>query len=56
MFMVQATNESLQMMRRLARRMETESTWDQTAYNEEQFYPAHGRCGKKQRVTARPRA
>jgi len=45
MFFLQATNESLVMMRRLAHRMETEYTWDQTAYNEEQFYPAHGRHG-----------
>uniref|UniRef100_A0A7S3EV24 Nucleotide-diphospho-sugar transferase domain-containing protein n=1 Tax=Haptolina ericina TaxID=156174 RepID=A0A7S3EV24_9EUKA len=33
------------MMKRLAHRMETEATWDQTAYNEEQFYPAHGTHG-----------
>jgi len=45
MFFLQATNESLSMMRRLARRMEREGTWDQTAYNEEQFYPAHGTHG-----------
>ena len=42
MFYLQATHESNQMMKRLARRMEREGTWDQTAYNEEQFYPAHG--------------
>ena len=36
MFYLQATHESNQMMKRLARRMETEGTWDQTAYNEEQ--------------------
>jgi hypothetical protein len=41
MFYLQATNESNQMMKRLAHRMEREGTWDQTAYNEEQFYPAH---------------
>jgi len=41
MFFLQATNEANQMMKRLARRMEREGTWDQTAYNEEQFYPAH---------------
>ena len=29
------------MVVRLAKRMEREGTWDQTAYNEEQFYPAH---------------
>lgn len=38
----QATNEALAMMRRLARRMETESTWDQSAFNQEQFKPAYG--------------
>ena len=42
MFYLQATHDSNRMMKRLARRMETEGTWDQTAYNEEQFYPAHG--------------
>jgi len=42
MFFLQATNESNNMMKRLAHRMESEGTWDQTAYNEEQFYPAHG--------------
>jgi hypothetical protein len=36
MFYLQATHESNQMMKRLARRMESEGTWDQTAYNEEQ--------------------
>ena len=36
MFYLQATHESNQMMKRLARRMEREGTWDQTAYNEEQ--------------------
>ena len=45
MFYLAATNESLSMMRRLAFRMEREGTWDQTAYNEEQFYPAHGTHG-----------
>ena len=43
MFFLQATHESNRMMKRLARRMEREGTWDQTAYNEEQFYPAHER-------------
>lgn len=42
MFYLQATHDSNRMMKRLARRMEREGTWDQTAYNEEQFYPAHG--------------
>jgi len=42
MFYLSATHESNEMMKRLARRMESEGTWDQTAYNEEQFYPAHG--------------
>ena len=41
MFYLAATHESNNMMKRLARRMEREGTWDQTAYNEEQFYPAH---------------
>jgi len=53
MFYVQATHEANAMMKRLARRMETESTWDQTAYNEEQFYPAHlgkGAVGVSSRV------
>ena len=45
MFYVSATKEVQAMMTRLARRMETESTWDQTAYNEEQFYPAYGTHG-----------
>ena len=45
MFFLQATNESVNMMARLAQRMETEGTWDQTAYNEEQFYPAHDSHG-----------
>lgn len=30
------------MMRRLAHRMATEDVWDQTAYNEEQFYASYG--------------
>ena len=34
MFYLQATHESNEMMKRLARRMEREGTWDQTAYNE----------------------
>ena len=42
MFFLQATNEAVGMMRRLAYRMEHEGTWDQTAYNEEQFYPSAG--------------
>jgi len=45
MFYVSATKEVQAMMTRLARRMETETTWDQTAYNEEQFYPAYGTHG-----------
>ena len=45
MFYVQATQESNNMMKRLAHRMEIESTWDQTAYNEEQFYPSYGEHG-----------
>ena len=45
MFYVSATKEVQAMMGRLARRMEVESTWDQTAYNEEQFYPAYGSRG-----------
>ena len=45
MFYVSATKEVQAMMARLARRMEVESTWDQTAYNEEQFYPAYGSRG-----------
>jgi hypothetical protein len=45
MFYLQATHEANQMMKRLAWRMEREGTWDQTAYNEEQFYPAHGTHG-----------
>ncbi len=51
--LLQATHESNQMMKRLARRMETEGTWDQTAYNEEQFYPAsaqHATVGVSSRV------
>ena len=31
MFYLQATNEANEMMKRLARRMESEGTWDQTA-------------------------
>lgn len=42
MFFVQATHEALGMFKRLARRMETEGTWDQSAYNQEQFHPAVG--------------
>ena len=42
MFFLQATNEALAMVKRLARRMETEGTWDQSAYNQEQFLPAWG--------------
>ena len=34
--------ENLHMMRRLAHRMATEDVWDQTAYNEEQFYASYG--------------
>ena len=30
------------MMRRLAYRMERQGTWDEKAYNEEQFYPSAG--------------
>lgn len=30
------------MLTRLARRMETEMTWDQSAWNQEQFHPSHG--------------
>jgi arabinosyltransferase len=45
MFYLAATTEANNMMKRLAHRMETEATWDQTAYNEEQFYPAHGTHG-----------
>lgn len=30
------------MLARLARRMETEATWDQSAWNEEQFHPSFG--------------
>lgn len=30
------------MMNRLAHRMATEDVWDQTAYNEEQFYVSYG--------------
>ena len=42
MFFLQATRESLAMVQRLARRMETEGTWDQSAFNQEQFKPAFG--------------
>ena len=45
MFFLQATKQSLGMMSRLAGRMEREGTWDQTAYNEEQFYAAVGGRG-----------
>lgn len=44
-------------VQRLAYRMETEGVWDQTAYNEEQFYPwhdGHAAAGVSSRV--RPRA
>jgi len=41
MFYLRATHEALRMVQRLAYRMETEGVWDQTAYNEEQFYPWH---------------
>lgn len=53
MFYLQATHQANEMMKRLARRMETEGTWDQTAYNEEQFYPAydaHATVGVSSRV------
>ena len=40
LFFAQATHEALRMMLRLKRRMETEGVWDQTAYNEEQWYVA----------------
>jgi len=42
LFFLQATEESLAMMNRLAHRMATEDVWDQTAYNEEQFYVSYG--------------
>ena len=38
----QATKEGLAMVVRLAKRMEHEGTWDQSAYNQEQFLPAFG--------------
>jgi len=41
MFFLQATHEALAMVQRLARRMEVEGTWDQSAFNQEQFKPAH---------------
>ena len=37
LFYVRATHETLAMMSRLKRRMETEAVWDQTAYNEEMW-------------------
>ena len=40
LFFIAATDEVLRMMTRLKRRMETESVWDQTAYNEEMWYVA----------------
>jgi len=42
MFFLLATRQSLAMATRLARRMETEGTWDQSAWNQEQFLPAYG--------------
>ena len=42
MFFLLATRESLAMVTRLARRMEHEGTWDQSAWNQEQFLPAYG--------------
>jgi len=53
MFFLQATKESLAMVSRLSRRMETEGTWDQSAYNQEQFMPAkdaHQAVGVSTRV------
>ena len=41
-FFLLATRQSLAMVTRLARRMEHEGTWDQSAWNQEQFLPAHG--------------
>ena len=43
LFFLSATEEVYRMMVRLKGRMERESVWDQTAYNEEQWYVAlHG--------------
>jgi len=42
MFFLLATRQSLAMVTRLARRMEHEGTWDQSAWNQEQFLPAYG--------------
>mmetsp|Transcript_33962 Transcript_33962/g.47046 ORF Transcript_33962/g.47046 Transcript_33962/m.47046 type:complete len:726 (-) Transcript_33962:56-2233(-) len=42
LFFLQATEESLSMMQRLKHRMATQDVWDQTAYNEEQFYVSYG--------------
>ena len=41
-FFLLATRQSLAMVTRLARRMEHEGTWDQSAWNQEQFLPAYG--------------
>ena len=45
LFFLSATEEVHRMMVRLKGRMERESVWDQTAYNEEQFYAAVGGRG-----------
>ena len=42
MFFLLATRQSLAMVTRLAKRMEYEGTWDQSAWNQEQFLPAYG--------------
>ena len=42
MFFLLATRQSLAMVTRLAKRMEHEGTWDQSAWNQEQFLPAYG--------------
>jgi hypothetical protein len=42
LFYLRATEQSLSMMKRLTHRMAHEDVWDQTAYNEEQFYLSYG--------------
>jgi len=42
MFFLQSTVQGLAMVTRLARRMETEGVWDQSAWNQEQFHPSLG--------------
>jgi hypothetical protein len=42
LFYLRATPRTLDLMRRLERRLSREKYWDQSAYNEEMFFLSHG--------------